>query len=244
MKVDDASRPVDLAQEPDFRLGSLQVRPSLREVVPGACEREVLEPRVMQVLVALARRPDQVVSRDQLIDACWAGRVVGEDAINRCIGRVRRLAETHGGFAVETIARVGYRLTVTVGAAVPTEPAAPAPTVSAPPPALKSRTRLTVGLVVAALIVGVAVYIGIAQTRSREHAQRTLLLTKIAELVGKDQYGAAFELARPLSRDATLLANPTFADLWRQIVVPMKPLVVRDGASVSFKPYDDPGGAW
>ena len=95
MKADEASRPVDLAQEPDFALGSLQVRPSLREVLVGA-EREVLEPRVMQVLVALARRPDQVISRDQLIDACWAGRVVGEDAINRCIARVRRLAETAG----------------------------------------------------------------------------------------------------------------------------------------------------
>ena len=71
MKADDASRPVDLAQEPDFALGSLQVRPSLREVLVSG-EREVLEPRVMQVLVALARRPDQVVSRDQLIDACWA----------------------------------------------------------------------------------------------------------------------------------------------------------------------------
>src|SRR5262245_28917298 len=214
MKVDDASRPVDLAQEPDFALGSLQVRPSSREVLPAAGDREVLEPRVMQVLVALARRPDQVVSRDQLIDACWAGRVVGEDAINRCIGRVRRLAETHGGFSVETIARVGYRLTtVAAGASVPAAPPAPAP---------KGRERWIVGLVGAALMVGLAIYIGIAQTRSRERAQQSLLLTQIAELVGKDQYGAAFELARPLSRDAAMLANPTFAELWRQIVVPMK----------------------
>ena len=45
----------------------------------------------MQVLVALARRRGQVVSRDQLIETCWAGRVVGEDAINRCIAKVRRL---------------------------------------------------------------------------------------------------------------------------------------------------------
>src|SRR5262245_17645636 len=238
MKVDDASRPVDLAQEPDFALGSLQVRPSSREVLPAAGDREVLEPRVMQVLVALARRPDQVVSRDQLIDACWAGRVVGEDAINRRIGRVRRLAETHGGFSVETIARVGYRLTVAAGAAAQT------PTGSAPAPTTQGRVRWIVGLVVAVLVVGVAAYIGIAQTRSRERAQQALVLTQIAELVGKDQYGAAFELARPLSRDATVLANPTFAELWRQIVVPMKPLVSQDGASVSFKAYDDPAGAW
>jgi len=244
MKVADASRPVDLAQEPDFALGPLQVRPSSREVLTAAGEREVLEPRVMQVLVALARRPDQVVSRDQLIDACWAGRVVGEDAINRCIGRVRRLAETYGGFSVETIARVGYRLTVAAGAATPVEPAAQDPAVSAPAATTKGRARWVVGLVIAALVVGIAAYIAIAQTRSRARAQQALVLTQIAELVGKDQYGAAFDLARPLSRDASLLANPTFAGLWRQIVVPMKPLVSQDGASVSFKAYDDPAGAW
>jgi DNA-binding winged helix-turn-helix (wHTH) protein len=146
MKADDASRPVDLAQEPDFALGSLQVRPSLREVLVSG-EREVLEPRVMQVLVALARRPDQVISRDQLIDACWAGRVVGEDAINRCIARVRRLAETHGGFSVETIARVGYRLTVESAAvAAPPEPVAA--------PQARNPSRWIVPVVVAALMVG------------------------------------------------------------------------------------------
>src|SRR5262245_47064948 len=173
MKVDDASRPVDLAQEPDFALGPLQVRPSSREVLPAAGEREVLEPRVMQVLVALARRPDQVISRDQLIDACWAGRVVGEDAINRCIGRVRRLSETHGGFSVETIARVGYRLTVTAGAAMPAAPAEP----DAQGP--KGRARLVVGLAAAVLVIGLAAYIGIAQTRSRERAQQALVVTQI-----------------------------------------------------------------
>src|SRR5690242_20590684 len=104
MNADAASRTVDLAQEPDVALGDLAVRPSSHEVARGA-EREVLEPRVMQVLVLLARHAGQVVSRDQLIDACWSGRVVGEDAINRCIARIRRLAEAHGAFSIETIAR-------------------------------------------------------------------------------------------------------------------------------------------
>ncbi|WP_297695100.1 hypothetical protein, partial [Phenylobacterium sp.] len=47
----------------------------------------VLEPRVMQVLVALARERGEIVSRDDLIASCWAGRIVGEDAINRCTFR-------------------------------------------------------------------------------------------------------------------------------------------------------------
>jgi Tol biopolymer transport system component/DNA-binding winged helix-turn-helix (wHTH) protein len=105
-----ASRPVILARETDFKLGGLLIRPSLREVHAGA-RRHTLEPRVMQVLVALARMDGQVVSRDELIEACWSGRIVSEDAISRCIARLRRLAEgCEDGFGIDTVARVGYRL--------------------------------------------------------------------------------------------------------------------------------------
>lgn len=100
---------IDLASEPKFALGGLEVRPPTRELVAGA-QAELLEPRVMQVLVALARRRGAVVSRDDLIASCWDGRAVGDDAINRCIQAIRRLAQAHGGFAITTVSRVGYRL--------------------------------------------------------------------------------------------------------------------------------------
>src|SRR5215203_1584012 len=101
---------VDLARAADFRVGGLLVRPSRREVGERHARR-VLEPRVMQVLVTLAGRPDDVVSRDELIESCWAGRIVGDDAINNCVAKVRRLGEASGAYQIETIARVGYRLT-------------------------------------------------------------------------------------------------------------------------------------
>ena len=109
MTADPTPIPVDLAREPDFSLGPVRVRPSLRQV-ETAGGAETLEPRVMQVLVALARRPSEVVSRDDLTQTCWSGRIVGEDAISRVIARVRRLGEASGAFAIETIPRVGYRL--------------------------------------------------------------------------------------------------------------------------------------
>jgi TolB-like protein len=105
----DPSSPVDLAREPRFMLGGIEVRPPSREVI-AAGGPTVLEPRVMQVLVALARRRGEVVSRDELISGCWAGRTVGGNAIDRCIAAIRRLSRTHGGYAVTTVARVGYRL--------------------------------------------------------------------------------------------------------------------------------------
>src|ERR1700678_665978 len=107
----DFKSPVDLAREADFWLGASRVSPSTREVKRGS-ERETLEPRVVQVLVALFQAEGRVVSRDELIARCWEGRIVGEDAINRAIGRLRRLSEADGeaSFRLETIPRVGFRL--------------------------------------------------------------------------------------------------------------------------------------
>jgi len=106
-----ASR-IALADTPDFALGGMRVRPAHREVVFNGEVRE-LEPKVMQVLVALAvARPD-VVSRDRLIEQCWNGRIVGDDAVNRCIIALRHLARdvTPAPFAIKTVPRVGYALT-------------------------------------------------------------------------------------------------------------------------------------
>lgn len=106
---------VVLAHEPSFRLGHLEIDPATRQARRGDAG-ETLEPRVMQVLVALFQA-GRIVTRDELIARCWDGRVVGDDAINRVISRLRHLAEGLGGgsFSIETIARVGYRLKVNAG---------------------------------------------------------------------------------------------------------------------------------
>ena len=104
---------------------SKSARPPARSFENG--NRETLEPRVMQVLVALAKAESVVVTSDELIARCWDGRIVGENAIHRVISRVRHVAATIGGgsFRVETIAKVGYRL-IDAGAA-PERSAADAP---------------------------------------------------------------------------------------------------------------------
>ncbi|WP_372781142.1 winged helix-turn-helix domain-containing protein [Phenylobacterium sp.] len=109
-RVPTPSPPVQLALEPDFSLGGLAVRPSRGEVeADGRVER--LEPRVMQVLVALASRQASTVSRDELTARCWGGVVVSDDAINRAISLLRALAaRADGAFRIETRSRIGYRL--------------------------------------------------------------------------------------------------------------------------------------
>jgi DNA-binding winged helix-turn-helix (wHTH) protein/tetratricopeptide (TPR) repeat protein len=141
-----ANERIVLAHEADFVIGQLAVYPSTREVARNGV-RHVIEPRVMQVLVALHRAGGAVVSKDDLVHSCWDDRVVGEDAINRVISRLRKLGEGAGGgaFAVETVTRVGYRLRSGSG-----EPAA---TITPSEP-LISRRHAIAGGSVAALGLG------------------------------------------------------------------------------------------
>jgi DNA-binding winged helix-turn-helix (wHTH) protein/tetratricopeptide (TPR) repeat protein len=103
---------IDLASSPDFDLGNVRVQPARRTVSWGNGECRELEPRVMQVLVALASAPGQIVSRDRLIERCWDGRIVGDDAINRCVQALRRLSKeiVPAPFVIETVTRVGYSM--------------------------------------------------------------------------------------------------------------------------------------
>lgn len=120
--------PIVLARERPFRLGAVTVRPATREIA-GPLGREVLEPRVMEVLVALARAKGETVTRDDLIASCWEGRVVGEDAITRVISRLRRHSEGVGrdGWTMETVTKVGYRLIPRDAVDVEAAPLGPAP---------------------------------------------------------------------------------------------------------------------
>lgn len=142
---------VVLAHEPPFDLGRLRVVPPIRQVL-GDGRSETVEPRVMQALVALARANGEVVIRDELIERCWDGRIVSDDAINRVLSRIRQIAAGIGGgsFAVETIPRVGYRLVARTGEGE--EPKA----VGASPPAPRAATgrRAVIAGGAAALALG------------------------------------------------------------------------------------------
>jgi DNA-binding winged helix-turn-helix (wHTH) protein len=117
-----AVRRVVLAHEPAVRLGPLTIAPALRQIIHADGRDEIVEPKVMEVLVVLLRARGRILTRDELCAAAWDGRIVGDDAINRALSRLRRLGEGIGAgvFAVETITKAGYRLVATV----PAEPAA------------------------------------------------------------------------------------------------------------------------
>ncbi|HYC95706.1 MAG TPA: winged helix-turn-helix domain-containing protein [Sphingomicrobium sp.] len=100
---------IDLENQPAFRAGDATVDPISRNAeYEGGSER--LQPQPLKVLVALVQRRNQVVTRAELVECCWDGRIVGDDVINRCISLLRDFAERAGGFAIETVPRTGYRL--------------------------------------------------------------------------------------------------------------------------------------
>ena len=100
---------VDLETERPFRVGGATIDPISRDAhYTDGSER--IQPQTLKVLVALAREKGDVVTRSDLIDACWGGRIVGEDVINRSISLLRDFAERAGGFSIETVPKAGYRL--------------------------------------------------------------------------------------------------------------------------------------
>jgi len=49
-----------------------------------------LEPRVFGVLAYLLEHHEHIVSKEELIDSLWDGRVITDSALNTCIRSVRR----------------------------------------------------------------------------------------------------------------------------------------------------------
>ncbi len=135
--------PIRLAHEAAFSLGGMTVTPATRQAAWAGQER-TLEPRVMQVLVVLAGARGAVVGRDDLIQRCWDGRVVGDNAINRVISILRQLGAETGAFSLETVTKVGYRLRETGAPSMDSQA----------PPARRSRRWIAVAATFAVLATG------------------------------------------------------------------------------------------
>lgn len=100
-----------LSSVSQFRVGALLVQPERLMVVVE--DREVaLEPRLMEVLVALAERSGEVVSAEQLLIEVWRGTFYGDNPVHRAIAQLRRLIgdKSRTPTYIETIRKRGYRL--------------------------------------------------------------------------------------------------------------------------------------
>ena len=98
-----------------FRIGECLIEPRQNRIVRGDTEVR-LEPRVMDVLVCLAERAGEVVSRDTLNEQVWGNIVVTDQAVTNCISELRHHLgdDRSANRVIETIPKRGYRLTAPV----------------------------------------------------------------------------------------------------------------------------------
>ena len=95
----------------DFELGGWTVRPG-RLMLERGGEVVHVKPKTMEVLVALAERAGEVVTREQLLEKVWQHTYVTDDVITQAIGELRRALrdDFRQPAFVETVPRRGYRL--------------------------------------------------------------------------------------------------------------------------------------
>ena len=235
----DRRAAIDLAREPHFVLGGMKVWPSSSEVVVAEQARRI-EPRVMQTLVALAQAQGAVVSRDELMARCWSGTVVGDDAVTRAVGQLRRLSDAApGAFTVETIPKIGYRLIAPQASprdasdARSVEPAPGGSSTVHTPVASQSRAAASLAL---AAVVGIVVIAGafavnlssappaggaeppeLLGTHSAEARDRHLRATALLRAGGRDNALRAEQLLRE-----ALALDPSFHAAKEALVVALK----------------------
>ncbi len=213
---------IDLALEPAFSIGALHIKPAHLQVL-HAGELHPVEPRVMQVLVLLAQADGRVVSRDELVDRCWDGRIVGENAIQRIMSRLRALGSTTGAFEVKAVTKVGYILRAIdaggtdAGACEDADckSLAEPETSSSPLPLSRQPTRrllLGSALALSAAAIGAAVHRNLGASRNPDESAASELLAKAreAQLIGLPEQE---EQAIAYLRRATEVV-PRHAEAW------------------------------
>ncbi len=84
--------------------------PDRRELTRGS-EAIAIGPQVFDLLLYLVRNRERVVSKDDLLDAVWGGRIVSESTLTSHINAVRKAIGDSGEEQrlIRTVARKGFR---------------------------------------------------------------------------------------------------------------------------------------
>ena len=106
-----------------FQLGEWSVHPD-QGLLVGVKGELHLEPKVMEVLIYLAERQDQVVRRDDLINDVWHGTFVSDEVLSRAISVLRTSLgdDRMTPYYIQTLPKVGYRLLMKVTPLAVAEP--------------------------------------------------------------------------------------------------------------------------
>ncbi len=215
----------DLSERAEFRLGAWIVSPASHQLRRNG-HAVTLQNLSMQVLVYLADKAGKVVSYDELLDALWPGRVVGEDAVHRRIADLRQHLGDNSRKPeyIQTIPKRGYRMVARV------QPAA----------AVHARRRpvatATAALVTLALVAGI-------RMGTSEHPSDFLAAIEAADAaISNDDIPTAYEAVRDWL--ATYPADPRLTKIRESVMAPVVLETSPPNAMVYYRPYGEPRGEW
>ena len=103
-----------------FRVGDFEVDAAAHCVSRGDGSFK-LEPRTMALLLYLVQRPGLVVGREELEREVWRDTVVGYDALNNAVAKLRKVFkdDPRNPQFIQTVPKVGYRLIADVNVSPP-----------------------------------------------------------------------------------------------------------------------------
>lgn len=99
----------------DFWVGNCRVDISRAKIIVKD-DIISLEPRVLKVLLTLAKTPGEVVTHETLLDSVWPNVVVAPNAVQRCIGQLRKALgdDAKQQKMIATHPKIGYSLVAKV----------------------------------------------------------------------------------------------------------------------------------
>jgi DNA-binding winged helix-turn-helix (wHTH) protein/tetratricopeptide (TPR) repeat protein len=174
----------------DVWIGDWRVEPALSRLSNGEIT-ERLNPKATEVLAALAERPGEVWTKEELLDRVWPDQFIGDDVLANAVYELRRALgdDARSPRYIETVHRRGYRLIAQVRREPGVEPEAPRssapspdialttaiPTAGADPP----RTRLLAALAAVALVV-----VALVAWRAWDGGETLSVAVRSVEVVG------------------------------------------------------------
>ena len=136
-----------------FVCGDCVLDAGRRELTRGS-QVIAVGPQVFDLLIYLVRNRERVVSKDDVLDAVWSGRIVSESTLTSHINAVRKAIgdSGEGQRLIRTVARKGFRFVGDVsevqssdGGSLKTAPArsneTPAPGLALPDKPLRQRAE-------------------------------------------------------------------------------------------------------
>lgn len=106
--MDETTR--DLAR---WKFGELELDEASLELRRGD-QVVSMERKPLELLMLLLRHPGEVLTKDEILDAIWEGRVLSESVLTKCVAKLRHSLGDESQTLVKTVHGYGYRLMAAV----------------------------------------------------------------------------------------------------------------------------------